>query len=101
MANSDMEYSDMSSPSEAQSDPAEKTEGEEDQEETNSALLPKSFFNHDCKPGDVYKVRVAAVHEDEIEVEPVEEEKAETEEGSTMDKAKAGLDRYAQEPEAM
>jgi exosome complex RNA-binding protein Csl4 len=75
----------------------------EDQEHETSALLPKSLFNHECKPGDVYRVRVTDVYDDEISVEAVGEEDKKEPAGdeSDMAKSKASLDSYAKTPEEM
>lgn len=53
-----------------------------DENEQESALLPKSLFGGDCKVGDVYKVKVVAIHDDELEVEPAGEEKTDKQESS-------------------
>lgn len=45
-------------------------EAAEDKDE-NLALLPKSLFGHDCKPGDRYTVEVTETFEDEIAVKHV------------------------------
>lgn len=50
--------------------------------ESESSLLPKSMFGGDCKVGDVYKVKVIAIHGDELEVEPAGEEKTDKNESS-------------------
>ena len=50
--------------------------------ESESSLLPKSMFGGDCKVGDVYKVKVIAIHGDELEVEKAGEEKADKNEPS-------------------
>lgn len=54
----------------------------ETENESESSLLPKSMFGGDCKVGDVYKVKVIAIHGDELEVEPAGEEKSDKNESS-------------------
>lgn len=52
----------------------EKAPEKSDDSEAETSLLPKSLFGGDCKVGDTYKVRVVAIHGDELEVEPAGEE---------------------------
>lgn len=53
--------------------------------EEKSFLIPRSAFGDDCKPGDIYKVKVLSVLDEELEVEPAgedsKEEKEEKDEG--------------------
>lgn len=75
MANYDS-YSDAG-PSTAE--PAEdEPSGDEKAEDTeeNSALLPKSLFGHDCRPGDQYTVEVTDTFEDEVAVKYVRSDKS-------------------------
>ncbi len=68
---------------------ARKSSKDTEEEKDDTALLPKSMFGGDCKVGDVYKVKVVAIHEDELEVEPAGEDKSDKKEKSekseTMD----------------
>lgn len=43
--------------------------------EAETSLLPKAMFGGNCKVGDTYKVRVVAIHGDELEVEHAGEKK--------------------------
>lgn len=40
-----------------------------------SFLVPRGAFGEDCKPGDIYKVKVLAVLDEELEVEPAGRDK--------------------------
>jgi len=100
----DMSYStETSTDTPAQSsDTGEKPmDGEMEEEHETSALLPKSILaGKDFKVGEEVVLKIVAMHDDEIEVEYATGE-AKKDEGSTMDQAKAGLDRYAKEPQEM
>lgn len=50
------------------SSPAAAAKDQEDDSGSKTALLPKSLFGHDLKPGDKCDVEVTAVHEDDYEV---------------------------------
>lgn len=89
----------FSEPSETDQDTPPAPEGADNEEaDENTALLPKSLFGtHKCKPGDVYRVRVVAVHgDDEIEVESAQEAK-DSDDSSEMDKAQTGISAMAKE----
>jgi hypothetical protein len=64
-------YGTSASPEEKE--PPEEIEESEDTE--NTALVPKSFFGHDCKVGDKYTVVVKHLYDDEIEIAHVREKK--------------------------
>lgn len=66
----------------------------DEQEEQASALVPKSLFHHDCKPGDVYRVRVTDVYDDELALEAVGEDDKKEPAGDDMETAKSSLDQY-------
>jgi len=76
---------------------AEDDSSKEDQGQTSddaeTALLPKSLFGGECKVGDVYKVKVVAVHEDELEVEPAESKEKESSEGNDENDMENPVDR--------
>lgn len=62
----------QSSDDESQESPEQDNAQEESDEgdEGETALLPKSLFGGDCKPGDKYTVEVVHVYDDELEVKP-------------------------------
>lgn len=65
---------------------------EESGNSTKTALLPKSIAK-DLNPGDTIKFKVSKVYDDEYEVEPVEEEK----ENSETEDETQGMDLSANE----
>ena len=72
---------------------ASNTTAENEREDNETALLPKSLFGGDCKVGDEYKVKVVGILEDEIEVEPIKETKESESPGkSRMEMAGSKLD---------
>lgn len=92
--------SDYYSPSEDESstapegDAAETTPGD-DSPESNTALLPKSFFkDKELEVGKECKVRIEHVFEDEVEVSYVEHDDTSN---SSMDDSMAGIDSLAGE----
>lgn len=65
--------------------------------ESETSLLPKSMFGGDCKVGDVYKVKVVAIHGDELEVEPAGEEKTDKQESTEDEDMRNPVDRMMEE----
>ena len=99
MASSDMGYSDMSSPSQAQDDEKEPMDGEGEEEHEQQFVVQKSVFkDQDPKPGEEYYFKVDEVHDDSVIMSYATGKDESKDEGSTMDKAKAGIDKYASEP---
>lgn len=100
-----MDYSN-SDPTTATSadDPSESPDtdkGAEDQEYETSALVPKSILGSklgEFKVGDEVVFKIDAMHEDDLEISYATGKSESKDEGSTMDKAKAGIDKYASEP---
>lgn len=75
-----------------------KEESSDDQKpEGQTALLDKSVFPEEPKPGDVCKFRVVKVYEDEVEVEYEKEDAEEKSEGKSpsMDEAMGKMDSMA------
>ena len=65
--------------------------------ESETSLLPKSMFGGECKVGDVYKVKVVAIHGDELEVEPAGEEKTDKQESTEDEDMRNPVDRMMEE----
>jgi hypothetical protein len=76
-------------------DKPEQTEDDGAQTE----LVNSSLFGGECKPGDRYNVEVVAVHDDQVEIKPVKEDKnpMKPEERST-DGAMERMSKYADIP---
>jgi len=71
---------DDSAPSTAESDEMDtkkdtKDDNKSDETEDQLALVPKSFFKNDMKPGDREKVEVVEVYEDEVSIKCIYEKK--------------------------
>jgi hypothetical protein len=73
---------DESSPSTSGSTPMDQTPEKADETEENLALVPKSFFKNEPKPGGREEVEIVQVYEDECSIKCVykDEEKSESEE---------------------
>lgn len=60
--------------------PEDKAASKPEDSEEKNFLIPKSAFGGECKPGDIYKIKVVSVLDDELEVEPAGEDKKEEKE---------------------
>lgn len=78
----------------AENDSSEMPQDQDvEDQEGETALLPKSLFGGDCKVGDEYTVKVVGVLEDELEVAPVKKEEQKPERPkSRMEEAGSKLD---------
>jgi hypothetical protein len=61
----DKSYDSYADTSSAEGPDDSASEEKDDGAETSSALVPRSLFSHDCKVGDVYRVRIEKLMEDE------------------------------------
>lgn len=58
---------------------------EDPEVEEKSFLIPRSAFGDNCEPGDIYKVKVLSVLDEELEVEPAGHDKKEEKESDKED----------------
>lgn len=66
---------------------------DEPESKEKTFLIPRGAFGDDCKPGDIYKVKVISVLDEELEVEPHGHDKKHEKEDRKEDKAERKEDR--------
>ena len=96
-----MDYSDPTTATSAD-DPSESPDtdkGSEDQEDETEGLLSKAFFKgKDLKVGGTCEIVIDQILDDEV-ICHYNKGHESKDEGSTMDRAKANLDKYTTTPE--
>ena len=80
------------------SEESDMPEGEGEDSENESALVPKSLFGGECEVGETYTVKVVGKYEDEVAIEHVPDSKEENSEPSddTMEGAMGKMDMMAE-----